>query len=78
MYAIRSYYARELADQVAKALRDLARFAKNIKILTLCGGTPVKPQRISLQHGAHIVVGTPGRIEQHLREGSLTCRNNFV
>ncbi len=64
---------RELADQVAKALRDLARFAKNIKILTLCGGTPVKPQRISLQHGAHIVVGTPGRIEQHLREGSLTC-----
>ncbi len=64
---------RELADQVAKALRDLARFADNIKILTLCGGTPVKPQRISLSHGAHIVVGTPGRIEQHLREESLTC-----
>jgi ATP-dependent RNA helicase DbpA len=65
---------RELADQVAKALRDLARFESNIKILILCGGAPVKPQRNSLQHGAHIVVGTPGRIEQHLREGSLTCK----
>ncbi len=64
---------RELADQVAKALRDLARFESNIKILILCGGAPVKPQRNSLQHGAHIIVGTPGRIEQHLREESLTC-----
>lgn len=65
---------RELADQVAKSLRSLSRFIPNLKILTLCGGAPVKPQRLSLtQHTPQIVVGTPGRVEQHLREGSLTC-----
>lgn len=63
---------RELADQVAGELRRLARFTENIKVLTLCGGRPSKPQRASLEHGAHIVVGTPGRILQHLQSGSLT------
>lgn len=62
---------RELADQVCKELRRLARAAGNIKILTLCGGTPLGPQLGSLEHGAHIVVGTPGRIQEHLRRGSL-------
>ncbi|MCB1988138.1 MAG: ATP-dependent RNA helicase DbpA, partial [Burkholderiaceae bacterium] len=62
---------RELADQVAQELRRLARFADNIKILTLCGGTTMRPQRDSLAHGAHVVVGTPGRIMDHLERGSL-------
>ena len=62
---------RELADQVAKELRRLARFTHNIKILTLCGGMPFGPQLGSLKHLAHIVVGTPGRILQHLHRGSL-------
>jgi ATP-dependent RNA helicase DbpA len=62
---------RELADQVAKELRRLARFAHNVKVLTLCGGTPFGPQLGSLRHGAHIVVGTPGRVLQHLERGSL-------
>ena len=62
---------RELADQVAKAMRELARTLPNIKILTVCGGAPYGPQATSLQYGAHIVVGTPGRIEDHLRKGSL-------
>ncbi|MCW8886755.1 MAG: ATP-dependent RNA helicase DbpA [Motiliproteus sp.] len=62
---------RELADQVAKELRRLARSIHNIKILTLCGGLPFGPQIGSLEHGAHIVVGTPGRIEEHLRKGKL-------
>ncbi|MDD2338659.1 MAG: ATP-dependent RNA helicase DbpA [Geobacteraceae bacterium] len=62
---------RELADQVGKELRRLARFTDNIKILTLCGGVPFGPQLGSLEHGAHIVVGTPGRILDHLRRGSL-------
>ena len=62
---------RELADQVSKELRRLARFTQNIKILTLCGGKPFGPQLGSLEHGAHIVVGTPGRIAEHLRKGSL-------
>ena len=63
---------RELADQVTKALRGLARALPNIKMLTLCGGVPIGPQLASLAHGAHIVVGTPGRIDDHLRKGSLS------
>ena len=62
---------RELADQVAKELRRLARAEDNIKILTLCGGVSLGPQIASLEHGAHIIVGTPGRIQQHLSKGTL-------
>ena len=57
---------RELADQVAKELRRLARSADNIKILTLCGGVSIGPQIGSLEHGALVIVGTPGRIQEHL------------
>lgn len=62
---------RELADQVGKELRRLARCTENIRILTLCGGVPFGPQLGSLTHGAHVVVGTPGRLLDHLRRGSL-------
>ena len=62
---------RELADQVAKELRTLARCIPNIKLITLCGGTPLRPQADSLEHGAHIVVGTPGRIQDHLSRETL-------
>lgn len=62
---------RELADQVSKELRKLARSIHNIKILTLCGGMPFGPQLGSLEHGAHIIVGTPGRVEEHVRKKSL-------
>ena len=62
---------RELADQVAKEVRSLARAIHNIKVLTLCGGVPFGPQLGSLEHGAHIIVGTPGRVEEHLRKGTL-------
>nr|WP_305087541.1 ATP-dependent RNA helicase DbpA [Pseudomonas kuykendallii] len=62
---------RELADQVAKELRRLARAADNIKILTLCGGVSIGPQIGSLEHGAHVIVGTPGRIQEHLKKGTL-------
>lgn len=65
---------RELADQVAQELRRLARSIENIKVLTLCGGTPMGPQIGSLEHGAHIVVGTPGRIRDHLGRGSIDLR----
>src|SRR5689334_17666423 len=57
---------RELADQVSKELRRLARFIPNIKVLTLCGGIPLRPQIASLVHEPHIVVGTPGRIQELL------------
>jgi len=62
---------RELADQVSKEIRRLARATANTKILTLCGGTPMGPQLASLEHNPHIVVGTPGRILKHLEKGSL-------
>jgi len=66
---------RELADQVAVEIRKLARSIHNIKVLTLCGGIPVGPQAASLEHGAHIIVGTPGRIQDHLKRGSLDLQH---
>ena len=66
---------RELADQVTKEIRRLARAISNIKVLTLCGGTAFGPQVGSLEHGAHIIVGTPGRIEDHLGRGTLKLDN---
>ncbi|BEV71476.1 ATP-dependent RNA helicase DbpA [Paludibacterium sp. THUN1379] len=62
---------RELAEQVAKELRRLARHIDNIKVLTLCGGSPMGPQIGSLEHGAHIIVGTPGRLRDHLGRGTI-------
>ena len=62
---------RELAEQVATEIRKLASQIENVKLLTLCGGSPMKPQIASLEYGAHIVVGTPGRIEDHLNRGTL-------
>jgi len=62
---------RELAEQVTQEIRRLARAEEHIKTLTLCGGTPIRPQADSLAHGAHIVVGTPGRILDHLERESL-------
>ena len=62
---------RELSTQVAKEIRRLARFKNNIKVVTLSGGQPVGPQIGSLEHGAHIIVGTPGRIQDLIRKGKL-------
>lgn len=62
---------RELADQVAGELRRLARGVGNVKVLTLTGGVAMRPQIASLEHGAHIVVGTPGRIRDHLGRSTL-------
>jgi len=71
---------RELADQVSKEIRRLGRTIHNIKVLTLCGGMPFGPQLGSLEHGAHIIVGTPGRVEEHLRKGTLklNCLTTLV
>jgi len=62
---------RELADQVSKEIRTLARGIANTNVLTLCGGKPMAPQLASLQRNPHIVVGTPGRVLKHLEKGSL-------
>ncbi|MEO8803584.1 MAG: ATP-dependent RNA helicase DbpA [Rudaea sp.] len=63
---------RELADQVAKAIRRLATGIPNIKVLTLTGGVAIGPQLASLRKDPHIVVGTPGRIQELLRKHVLT------
>jgi len=63
---------RELAEQVSQVLRRLARLLPNIKILNLSGGLPMRPQLDSLKHGAHIIVGTPGRVQKHLDAESLS------
>src|SRR5437868_11873686 len=62
---------RELADQVTTEIRRLARAEDNIKVVTLSGGVPLRGQTSSLEHGAHIVVGTPGRVIDHIDRGNL-------
>ncbi len=66
---------RELAGQVADEIRRLAKYPGNIKVLTLCGGQPIGPQIGSLAHGAHVIVGTPGRVSDHLRKKTLDLAN---
>jgi ATP-independent RNA helicase DbpA len=62
---------RELADQVATEVRRLARFVPNLRVVTLCGGVPVRTQAASLQVPPQVVVGTPGRILDHLQRGTI-------
>lgn len=62
---------RELADQVAEEIRRLARGLPNTKVITLTGGTPLRPQADSLARGMHIVVGTPGRVMDHITKETL-------
>lgn len=62
---------RELADQVSKEIRRLARLTPNIRVLTLCGGKPFRMQAEAIYHGAHIIVGTPGRLQDHLARKTL-------
>ncbi len=66
---------RELASQVSDELRKLARLVHNLKVLTLFGGTSIGPQIGSLEHGAHIVVGTPGRLLDHIRKKTLSLKS---
>ncbi len=62
---------RELANQIALEIRKLSRHIHNVKVLTLCGGVAYRPQVASLFHGAHIIVGTPGRILKHINEENI-------
>lgn len=66
---------RELANQVAQEIKKLCRHIHNVKVLTLCGGVPFKPQAASLKHKAHIVVGTPGRLLKHISENNIELEN---
>ena len=62
---------RELAMQVADAIHSYAVKIGPVSILPVYGGAPIFPQLKRLERGAHIVVGTPGRLIDHLERGSL-------
>ena len=62
---------RELADQVATEVRRLARAVDNFKVVTVYGGVPSRNQIASLENGAHVVVGTPGRVMDLMERGAL-------
>jgi ATP-independent RNA helicase DbpA len=66
---------RELADQVSREVRKLARLIPNVKVLTLCGGVPLRPHLASLAHEPHLVVGTPGRILELIEHDALPLSN---
>ncbi|TXS93233.1 DEAD/DEAH box helicase [Parahaliea aestuarii] len=62
---------RELAIQVAEAFQKYAHYLPGFRILPLYGGSDYRGQLRQLQRGVHVIVGTPGRVMDHMRRGSL-------
>ena len=62
---------RELAIQVAEAFRKYAAFLPNFHVLPVYGGQDYRTQIRALQRGVHVIVGTPGRVMDHIRRGNL-------
>ncbi len=62
---------RELAMQVADAIESFASKLDDVRVLPVYGGSPYVPQQRALRDGVHVVVGTPGRIKDHLERGAL-------
>lgn len=69
---------RELADQVSAELRRLGRFIANLRVVTLCGGVPVREQAPSLQQAPQVIVGTPGRLLDHIERGTIDLKHLAV
>jgi ATP-dependent RNA helicase DeaD len=65
---------RELALQVASELEEIAKF-RGTKIIAIYGGAPMGKQVTALQEGAQVVCGTPGRVLDHIRRGTLDTSN---
>jgi len=66
---------RELALQVAEAFSSYATHMEDFTVLPIYGGSPYGPQLAGLRRGAQVVVGTPGRVIDHLEKGSLDLSN---
>lgn len=66
---------RELAIQVADAFRKYAKYMNGVSVTTICGGQEYRPQINELRNGTDIVVGTPGRVIDHIKRGSLDISN---
>lgn len=64
---------RELAIQVAEELRNLAKYMHGIKVLPVYGGQDITKQIRSLKGGVQVIVGTPGRVMDHLRRKTIRC-----
>ena len=62
---------RELALQVAEAFQRYASYLKGFHVLPIYGGQSYQPQLNALKRGVHVVVGTPGRVSDHLERGTL-------
>ena len=62
---------RELAIQIEQQFKALSRYQKDTRIVVLCGGQDYAPQLKKLRDGAQIIVGTPGRILDHMKRGTL-------
>ncbi|MBI5194159.1 MAG: DEAD/DEAH box helicase [Nitrospirae bacterium] len=62
---------RELAIQVAEELKKLAKYKRGIEILPVYGGQPIDRQFIALKRGVQIMIGTPGRIMDHMKRRTL-------
>ena len=70
---------RELCTQVAREIRKLGRHFPGLQVLILSGGQPIGPQLASLKKGVHVIVGTPGRVIDHLKRGTLSLASaSFV
>ncbi len=67
---------RELAVQVENEIKRLA--GEHVRTVCLYGGRPIKQQMTRLSKGCHIVVGTPGRVIDHLNRGTLVCQGRVV
>jgi ATP-dependent RNA helicase DeaD len=65
---------RELAVQVAGGIHDLGKYT-SVRVVPVYGGQPIDRQFRALSVGAHVVVGTPGRVLDHIRRGSLVLEN---
>ena len=62
---------RELALQVSEEFEKLCKYKKEVKIISVYGGDPISRQIRALKQGANVVIGTPGRVMDHMRRGSL-------
>ena len=68
---------RELAIQVAEESAELAK-EKNLRIVRVYGGVPLGPQADAMKAGAEVIIGTPGRVRDHIRRGNLDLSNALV
>ena len=66
---------RELAIQVAGELKALSKYKEGIRILPVYGGQPIERQIHALKNGVQIIIGTPGRVLDHIRRNTLKLKN---